>query len=876
MATKTQIGAVIGVEGATQYMNTMKELARQTRVFKGDMDALTTSFDKNMKTIGEAQKQRNLLQKLIDNENKKLAEQKKVMEGIDDAVMNNEISTDKWVTAHKEMQIEIDKTVSNLNKYNQQLNDLPADNFVGKLNLIKENLANNESKLKEWGEAIEKAGQKLTTSLTLPIVAGFGASVTAATNWESAMNGVRKTTDMNEDEMSALGTSIKSMALETTYSSTELANLAQIAGQLGVRGTEGITKFIGVVSDLGISTDLSAEDAATALARIFNITEGGNLDNLEKIGSVIVHLGNNMATTEPEIVAMANRMASAGHTAGLTTKDIFALSSALTSVGITAEAGGSTVGQALTKIEKAFAEWTVSGEGDMLRIAEISNMSAEEFANAWKNEPIKAFEAFVTGLGNLDDESENVTLILDELGMAGIRESNMLKALAAAQDEGTDTTQLFSKALELADEAYKGINADGEEFNALQKEANVRKEESATKFSNLKEAVFQLGQAFGELLLPSVVSFVESITNFLTQLSQMDDGTKTFIITMLGLVAAIGPVLTAVGQLMQFWSNLSIVSKTLDLTNGALLLSIGKWVAIAAGVVVAILAIIKAIQWLRDHSEELKKFWEGAKEGFLLIGEAIKFAVEEGVKWIVDKFNEFKTNVENTSNAIDTWFRNLLTKLKDFFRTKFEEIKTNISNVFNNVKSFLSTTWENITSSISNKVETIKNKITNAFNTAKENAVNAFNNMKSSIAGVISNIVSSAWSWGSDIVHGIANGIRSAIGAVTSAVSNIASTIWSYLHFSEPEKGLLSNFHTWMPDFMQGLAKGINDNIYLVDRAAENVANSLGMGGTGTAYNYGGVVINLNVPQGANGYQIVDEIESALAQKTVRRKAVFA
>lgn len=843
MATKTQIGAVIGVEGATQYMNTMKELARQTRVFKGDMDALTTSFDKNMKSIGEAQKQRNLLQKLIDNENKKLAEQKKVMEGIDDAVMNNEISTDKWVTAHKEMQIEIDKTVSNLNKYNQQLNDIPADNFVGKLNLIKENLANNESKLKEWGEAIEKAGQKLTTSLTLPIVAGFGASVTAATNWESAMNGVRKTTDMNDDEMKELGTNIKSMALQTTYSSTELANLAQIAGQLGVRGTDGITKFISVVSDLGISTDLSAEDAATALARIFNITEGGNLDNLEKIGSVIVHLGNNMATTEPEIVAMANRMASAGHTAGLTTKDIFALSSALTSVGITAEAGGSTVGQTLTKIEKAFAEWTVSGEGDMLRIAEISNMSAEEFANAWKNEPIKAFEAFVTGLGNLDDESENVTLILDELGMAGIRESNMLKALAAAQAEGVDTTQLFSKALELADEAYKGINADGEEFNALQKEANVRKEESATKFSNLKEAVFQLGQAFGEILRPAVVSFVESITNFLKQLSQMDDGTKTFIITMLGLVAAIGPVLTAVGQLMQFWSNLSIVSKTLDITNGALLLSIGKWVAIGAAVVAAIYLIVKAIQWLRDHSEQLKEYWDYAKEAFVGTIEALKIAFAEAAEMVVNGFKKFQTTVQNISTNIDNWFRNL------------------VSNGF---------TW------VYNKLVYFGSLIKQYLTPLGISVSGIFTDMGSRIANTISNLVSRAWSWGSDIVHGIANGIRSAIGAVTSAVSSVASTIWSYLHFSEPEKGLLSNFHTWMPDFMQGLAKGINDNIYLVDRAAENVANSLGMGNTGTAYNYGGVVINLNVPQGANGYQIVDEIESALAQKTVRRKAVFA
>ena len=107
-----------------------------------------------------------------------------------------------------------------------------------------------------------------------------------------------------------------------------------------------------------------------------------------------------------------------------------------------------------------------------------------------------------------------------------------------------------------------------------------------------------------------------------------------------------------------------------------------------------------------------------------------------------------------------------------------------------------------------------------------------------------------------------------------SSVKSIASTIWSYLHFSEPEKGALSDFHTWMPDFMKGLAQGIDDNMYLIDQAAENIANHLGMGGD--SYNYGGVVINLNVPQGANGYQLVDEIETALAQRTVRRKAVFA
>ena len=152
-------------------------------------------------------------------------------------------------------------------------------------------------------------------------------------------------------------------------------------------------------------------------------------------------------------------------------------------------------------------------------------------------------------------------------------------------------------------------------------------------------------------------------------------------------------------------------------------------------------------------------------------------------------------------------------------------------------------------------------------------ASQVFENLKSRLYDIFSNLISSAWNWGKDLVGNIISGIKSKVSSLVNSVKNIASTIWSYLHFSEPEKGKLADFNSWMPDMMMGLAQGINDNLYLVDRAAENVANSLGMGGT--SYNYGGVVINLNVPQGANGYQMVDEIENALAQRTMRRKAVF-
>lgn len=803
---KTQIGAVIGVEGAKEYQRQLALLTQYTKEWASETDKLTSSFDKNFKSMKDVNNQRASLQREIDSMNKKLQHQQGQWEEI--ATTMNGMPTDKQQQAMSQLRTEINQTETQLNDLYNTMNNLPADNFIGSVDLIRENIRNSESDVKKWGELFEDVGKKLSTYVTLPIIAGFTASASAAVDWESSLNGVRKTTNMSEEEISTLASSLKEMALETTYSSNELANVAQIAGQLGVRGVDDISKFVQVVSDLGISTDLSAEDAATALARIFNITEGGSLDNIERIGSVIVHLGNNMATTEPEIVAMANRMASAASTAGLTTQEIFALSAALSSVGITAEAGGSTIGQVLTKIGLEIDTFSAGAESNLEKIAEISGMSATEFADTWKNEPVKAFEAFVTGLGNLGEESESVNQILDELGMAGIRESNMLKAMAQAQEEGVDTTQLLSKSLELMEEAYNGVNSEGEQFNALQQEADVRKKESATQFANLKESVVQLGQAFGEVLLPLIIPLVQGLTDMITALANLDTPTKVFITTVLGILAALGPVLTMVGTGLQLFNALSVAAKTLEMTAGALALSIGKWVAIGGAVVIAIGAIVAAIVWLKEHSEQIMIFWEGAKEGFIFIAEAVKFAWEEGCKLIAQ------------------WF--------------------------------------------SDMVQKIQNKVTEM----KSNLVNKFNEIKSSIGNTFRNLISSAYSWGKDLIGNIVSGITSKVSSLISSVKNIASTIWSYLHFSEPEKGALSDFHTWMPDFMKGLAQGIDDNMYLIDQAAENIANHLGMGGD--SYNYGGVVINLNVPQGANGYQLVDEIETALAQRTVRRKAVFA
>ena len=124
-----------------------------------------------------------------------------------------------------------------------------------------------------------------------------------------------------------------------------------MGGQLGVP-TQDLLAFTEAVAMLSVSTNLTSEAAATDFARISNITQEP-LKNIDRMGSTVVALGNNFATTEREIVNFTTNIAGAGEIVGLTTSQIFAISTAFTSVGIEAEAGGTATQKVLLAINNA-------------------------------------------------------------------------------------------------------------------------------------------------------------------------------------------------------------------------------------------------------------------------------------------------------------------------------------------------------------------------------------------------------------------------------------------------------------------------------------------------------------------------------------------
>lgn len=395
--------------------------------------------------------------------------------------------------------------------------------------------------LGKFGEGTEKVGQNLKVVSTAAAGA-LGASGAAAIQFESAFAGVKKTSDEVFDangkcvySYQQLEDGIRSMAKEIPASTTEISQVAEAAGQLGIK-TQDVLGFTRVMIDMGNSTNLSAEDAATSIAKFANIT-GLAADTsmtadekYKKMGSTIVDLGNNYATTEADIMNMATNLASAGTQVGMSESDILALATALSSVGMEAQAGGTAFSKALIEMQLA-----VETNSDSLKDwADVAGMSTSEFSKKFKEDATGALEAFIEGLSKCGGESDSAIKVLNDMGITETRMRDALLRSANASD-------VFTSAISTGKNAW-------EENTALTNEASKRYETTASKLAIMKNNLYDAGITLGNIFLPMIAEGTQKITGLTQKINNLDSGQQRMILGIVGIVAVLSPLLIGIGK----------------------------------------------------------------------------------------------------------------------------------------------------------------------------------------------------------------------------------------------------------------------------------------------------------------------------------------
>ena len=250
---------------------------------------------------------------------------------------------------------------------------------------------------------------------------------------------------------------------------------------------------------------------------------------------------------------------------------------------------------------------------------------------------------------------------------------------------------------------------------------------------------------------------------------------------------------------------------------------------IIKNVLTAVWTIISTIA--RTIFNGLKAFWDTWGNTILTaisgVWEVIKAVFSTAFNVIADLFAVFAALFSGDWGAL---WENVKQLVSDIFGGIVNIVSTILSAVWNVISSIFTTIWnfisgvaQNIWSAITTAFTNILTGITTTVTNIKDAIVNGF----TAAIDWIKSLPAQAIQWGADIINGIVDGIKGAIGAVGDAVAGVADKIKSFLGFSEPDEGPLSDFHTYMPDMIDLMSKGITAGKEKVRKALEGITGDM-------------------------------------------------
>lgn len=597
-------------------------------------------------------------------------------------------------------------------------------------------------------QKITRAAKSLAPAMIAVGTASVGAlvgSVKAASDFESAFAGVVKTYEAvsgsaedTERELEQINDRFREMAKEVPVAFTELSRIGELAGQLGVRGVDNMEKFTKTVAQLSVTTNLTSEQAATSFARIANIMQEP-LDSIDRMGASVVDLGNNFATTEAEIVDFSNRIAGAGRIAGLSTAEIFGIGTALSSVGVLAQAGGTAVQKALIAMNTAVAK----GDENLQLFAETAGLTADTFAEKWETEPAEAFVDFIEGLGDAGDDA---AIILEDLGIGNQR---LIRAFLSLANAG-----------ELTEEAIAKATKAFEENTALVEEAEKRFATTRSQLKLLKNNFLEVAVVLGEALLPIINKFVEVMIPVAEVMADFVEKNPEVTATFLAVGAAIGAVGLAVITLLPLITALTGVGLTVGAAVATLVGIFLGVPAVIAGIVAAGVLLIKNWEKVKDISKDVADFvsenYSDLKDNISETYKRIGGIISDNLDLTLGDWAEFfglviglaETEGKAIANLMNSklqgikldfiiWRREMESEFETFWDNAGETLTENINFFAEEFRRGLDRWKENWRDVLDSMRELVESKLQGWKLGVIDTAISKFNSLKDSINDVI-------------------------------------------------------------------------------------------------------------------------------------------
>ncbi len=837
MASRIQ-GITVEIGGdTTKLQNALKGVNGQiksTQFQLKDVNKLLKLDPGNTELIAQKHK---LLSEAIGETKEKLATLKTAAEQANTALANGEISQEQYDA----LQREIVQTEQDLKNLETQANQSAT---------AVQKIASAGEKIKTAGDNISNAGQKL-----LPVtgaVAGLGtAAVTTAANFESSMSQVQATMGITKDSMSTVdGQSVntmdtlsklaKKMGAETAFSASECAEALNYLALAGY-DTQQMCDTLPTVLNLAAAGDIELASASDMVTDAMSALGMG----VDEAGTMVDQMAKTASTTNTSVAQLGEGIL----TIGATAKSIKGGTAELnTALGILANNGikGAEGGTHLRNI-----------------ILSLQNPT-DKAALAMEQLGLQVYDS-EGNMRSMNDILGDLNSGMD--GMTAAEKSNIIGKIFNKTDLSS-VNALLANTGSTWDDLQKSISDSG---GAAGQMADTQLDNLQGQITILKSALEGLAISFGELLMPAIKQIVGWVQKFVEWLNSLDDGTKKTVVTIALLAAALGPVLIVVGKVVSAVGTImTVVPKIAGVINTVK----GAFAALNTTmlanpivlIVAAIAALVAAFIYLWNNCDGFRQFWidlwENIKQAAITAWEAVKSFLTTAWEAIKNTattiFEALKAFFSTIWEGIKLIFSTVAEVIKTIIVTYFNVYKTIITTVFNAIKIVVTTVWNAIKTVITTVVTAIQTFITTAWNTIKTvistvvNAIRtvvsgAFNAMWTGITTTVGNIVTtiktgfqtavsfitglakSAVKWGTDIIDGIVKGIKNCIGKVKDAVSNVAETIKSFLHFSVPDEGPLTDYESWMPDFMSGLADGIEKSRGMVTKEMEKLTDTMNL-----------------------------------------------